>query len=379
MWDLLGLSDGDEAVYRHCLTHPGSTARQAARAMGVSEDRVAASRKRLIASGLLRREQSGEVRATPAGPALIAERLRDQLDAEHARRRTEVSVFQIELTRLINDHLLAPSTSARPQVDRITSADLAEVRIAELLCSARAEVVLARPVTEPGGRAEHAPVIPAELKAAERGVDVRAIYPPTMLLSPAGRRLVDHEIRAGIAIRTAPTPAATMTIIDRCVAVLVDHRNGDNPTTLLVREALLVHTLHHLFEAFWAQASDATSFFVDGMAAPIAEVSAEERLVLQLLGDGLKDESVAKRLGISVRSVRRKISDLLRRLRAESRFQAGVLAAQRGWIAHTHGHSCTPAATANSDTFRAGAAPATYHVPLCPDCVARLGERDPFP
>ena len=48
--------------------------------------------------------------------------------------------------------------------------------------------------------------------------------------------------------------------------------------------------------------------------------------------DAFEDELVAKRLGISVRTVRRKISDLQHRLRAKSRFQTGVMATERGWV-----------------------------------------------
>lgn len=378
MWDLLGLNDRDEAVYRHFLSHPGATVGQAARATNLSEAQVTATRNRLIACDLLRREQSGDIRVTPAGPALIAERLRDALDAEHARRRHEVSKFQAEMTHLINEHLLAPSRSSRPQVDRIVNIDYAVMRMAELLCSARAEVVCVKPGDERRGSSERDLIMPAELKAAERGVDVRAIYPPTQLLSPGVRRLIDHHIRAGVVVRTAATPATTLTIIDRCVAVVIDHRNVEIPPTLVVREAVLVYALHQLFESCWAHASDATSFLSDGAAKCIGEVSAEERMVLQLLGDGLKDESVAKRLGISVRSVRRKISHLLRRLQADSRFQAGVLAAQRGWIHQTPRQAIPDGEASSTDIFRARPASSAHHSQLCLGCVAPVGEGDAF-
>ena len=48
------------------------------------------------------------------------------------------------------------------------------------------------------------------------------------------------------------------------------------------------------------------------------------RRAMVMNGEGLKDEAVAKKLGVSVRTVRRKIYELQQRLGADSRFQAGV-------------------------------------------------------
>ena len=45
-----------------------------------------------------------------------------------------------------------------------------------------------------------------------------------------------------------------------------------------------------------------------------------------------KDEQIARALGMSVRTVRRRVADLMDELGADSRFQAGVEAVRRGWI-----------------------------------------------
>ncbi|MFE0509861.1 helix-turn-helix transcriptional regulator [Streptomyces sp. NPDC058964] len=57
-----------------------------------------------------------------------------------------------------------------------------------------------------------------------------------------------------------------------------------------------------------------------------------ERQVLELLAAGHLDESIARQLNISVRTCRRIIATLMDRLEARSRFQAGVIAAARGWM-----------------------------------------------
>ncbi|WP_234373185.1 LuxR C-terminal-related transcriptional regulator [Streptomyces sp. H-KF8] len=51
-----------------------------------------------------------------------------------------------------------------------------------------------------------------------------------------------------------------------------------------------------------------------------------------MLGDGLTDEGISRKMGVSIRTVRRTMADLMRRLNAQSRFQAGTEAVRRGWI-----------------------------------------------
>ena len=56
------------------------------------------------------------------------------------------------------------------------------------------------------------------------------------------------------------------------------------------------------------------------------------RLLLEQLARGAKDEQIARTLGLSLRTVRRRVADLMDDLGAGSRFQAGVEAVRRGWI-----------------------------------------------
>ena len=58
-----------------------------------------------------------------------------------------------------------------------------------------------------------------------------------------------------------------------------------------------------------------------------------ERKLLSLLVSGSTDTVAAAAIGVSVRTVRRMVRDLMNRLGARSRFQAGAKAAERGWLA----------------------------------------------
>lgn len=65
-----------------------------------------------------------------------------------------------------------------------------------------------------------------------------------------------------------------------------------------------------------------------GATAPAAQpISAREWQVLQLLAQGCTDEAAARSLGVSLRTVRRVTAELMEKLGAKSRFQAGLKAA----------------------------------------------------
>ena len=49
-----------------------------------------------------------------------------------------------------------------------------------------------------------------------------------------------------------------------------------------------------------------------------------------MLTTGLTDEAAARRMGMSLRTYRRRVAELMRLLEAESRFQAGVRAGELG-------------------------------------------------
>jgi DNA-binding NarL/FixJ family response regulator len=83
-----------------------------------------------------------------------------------------------------------------------------------------------------------------------------------------------------------------------------------------------------LFESLWAGAQG----LEEALAAGVPAASELDRSVLMLMSSGVKDEAAARQLGISDRTYRRHVADILIRLGASSRFQAGVEAVRRGWL-----------------------------------------------
>ena len=91
-----------------------------------------------------------------------------------------------------------------------------------------------------------------------------------------------------------------------------------------VRQRGIVEVVTSYFEELWRR------------ALPAAELedlpNAERRLLLAELASGAQDEQIARRLGVSLRTVRRRVAELLEELGATSRFEAGVEAARRAWL-----------------------------------------------
>lgn len=63
-----------------------------------------------------------------------------------------------------------------------------------------------------------------------------------------------------------------------------------------------------------------------------AAIGEQIRLLLAQLASGAKDEHIARTLGLSLRTVRRRIAALMSDLGVDTRFQAGAEAVRRGWL-----------------------------------------------
>lgn len=71
---------------------------------------------------------------------------------------------------------------------------------------------------------------------------------------------------------------------------------------------------------------------VDAMDAVDLEPTVATQRLLRLMRTGAIDETIARELGVSLRTVHRRITRLQNLLGARSRFQLGVIACERGWV-----------------------------------------------
>lgn len=169
------------------------------------------------------------------------------------------------------------------------------------------------------------PVIGAAFKGAlGQGRRARSIYP--VLALQQARSVLTDRVAAGEEIRFLPEVPSRMAIVGDARALVPQHPGAGNERAVVLRDEGLVSTLKLLFEELWGRA-------VALPVAPRDDVRPDgRRLLLRELAAGARDEQIARSLGIGLRTVRRRIAELMLELGAESRFQAGVEAVRRGWI-----------------------------------------------
>lgn len=172
----------------------------------------------------------------------------------------------------------------------------------------------------------------AQEAVSDRGVKYRVVYQQAVLEDPAILAAVRTAIGLGEEARTFPDVPIRMVIADGKRALLVlpygSGPSGDEPTdadAVLVYPSTLLDALVRLFDSIW------------GLAVPIQDLddtsgSDEHRHLLRLMATGLTDASIARELGVSERTVQRRITRLHQLLGANTRFLLGVQAVKRGWI-----------------------------------------------
>lgn len=325
MLEALGLDSTTESVYRALLTHPEWGVSAIAHHAGLDEDVVRRALDRLTELELLRNPagRPGELR--PVSPTVGLSTLLAQTQADLAFRQR-----QIEQTRMVVEAISAEYNAVRPTdsgaTTRLVGLDAVRVRLEELAHGAKRECL------SMVGGAQHGDTLeasqPLDQLALQRGVSIRSIYQESFRNHPGTLRYAKWLVELGGHARTVPVLPLRIVIIDGEVALVPLEPSDPRSGALEIRSTAVSAAMVSLFEHVWAAATP----FGDPPARDEGQPSPQERALLQLLADGHTDEAAARELGLSLRTVRRMASDLMTRLGARSRFQAGARATARGWL-----------------------------------------------
>jgi DNA-binding CsgD family transcriptional regulator len=105
---------------------------------------------------------------------------------------------------------------------------------------------------------------------------------------------------------------------------------SEAPGSAWVREPAVATLLAAIFDSIWVTALPAATRARSSAAD--ASPTAAETALLRLLAADLTYPAIARRLGVSSRTVERRVALLTARLQARGRFQALHEAARRGWL-----------------------------------------------
>ncbi|MFI7691251.1 hypothetical protein ACIBQ6_19425 [Nonomuraea sp. NPDC049655] len=155
----------------------------------------------------------------------------------------------------------------------------------------------------------------------ERSITSRIIYERDFIDRLGALRLIEEMAGAGRLARVLPSLPMKLYLVDDRFALLMLHYESPDSAALLVHPSGLLEALSRLFEGTWERALPMR--LTGSREAP----QDDERLIALLL-TGLTDEAVARQLGIGYRTAQRRIDELMARLGAHTRFQAGVQAAR---------------------------------------------------
>ncbi|HEY7177323.1 MAG TPA: helix-turn-helix transcriptional regulator [Micromonosporaceae bacterium] len=254
-----------------------------------------------------------------------------------------------------------------------------EPSVARVMSCARSEILL----VEPGGDARWPWTIdlaPLMAAAVARGCQVRVLF-GRLPSATSARLFARRASAAGAELRAGGAPDQTMMAVDATAALLP----SDGADVTMVTQPQVVRMLRGFADVAWSRATAIrpnaapqlesparigaeplvdTAGRLTGAplgetagrvtAAPLGDrlsLSVRSRIplpvrvdpasdsshrslqqrIVQLLADGAKDETIARALGMSVRTCRRHIADIMRRLDAVSRFQAGANAVRLGF------------------------------------------------
>ncbi len=162
---------------------------------------------------------------------------------------------------------------------------------------------------------------PPQLAAGAR---YQMIYQVSYASAPVGARIVAESARLGEEVRYRPDIPVKMLHVDDSVALLSTDRAAR--TAVLIRAPALLAMLASWFDLLWTDTGTISPGTGDD--PPLTD---GQRRVLELLAvEG--DEVIARRLRLSITTVRRHVKAIYTALGVDNRFAAGVAAAKRGWI-----------------------------------------------
>lgn len=325
-----GLTAGQEQVYRHLVGTGPVTVDDLARTTGTDRDRVAAALDGLRDHGLVTTQGGDPPRYTAAPPDMAFSPL--LLRGQEALAQAQQAVAQLAQEHRSN----ALRHDATQLVEVVTGTAGIRQAVRNIQLSAHDEMLWfcrAGHVAMPSSDNDE------EFAAMERGVRYRVIYEQALLEEPGMLDSLVLGVRAGEEARATARLPVRLAVADRTLALcpLVSGQDGSTqPTAALVRDSNLLTALIALFESYWTAA---TPLQVVGggahrldAASPGSPVSGEERELLSLLVAGVTDKAIATRLGISTRTVQRRVSDLMAMVNAQTRMQLAWQVAQRGWL-----------------------------------------------
>ncbi|MER5896028.1 helix-turn-helix domain-containing protein [Streptomyces sp. NPDC001876] len=327
MLDVLGLEPDDERVYRALLGRPNSTAVLLSDQLDMPQADIDKALCHLVGWGLVIR--SADELFTAAPPAMA-------LGALISRRQDGLRMAEQALVTFAEEHRAAMTgNSISDLIEVVTGVDAIRHRFLQVQQAARTQVrtfITAPFVAVPPGENSAEPV------AIGRGVHFRAVLDRAVLAEPGIIADAVDSMRNGVQLRVADQLPMKLVLADADLGLVpLAVTPAGEPGAVLLHRSGLLDALDALFETVWRTAHPLELSGTGGESDPAVELGAEgptdlDRKILALLLAGLTDPTAATQLGLSPRTLHRRLRHLMDLAGVRTRMQLGGHAVRHGWV-----------------------------------------------
>ncbi|RCG24751.1 LuxR family transcriptional regulator [Streptomyces diacarni] len=238
-------------------------------------------------------------------------------------------------TETADQLLLSEGDAAVPgRIRHIEGYEAVRAAIGEVLWRARREILTAQP-DEPRPEATLDMVSAAVRDPLARGVTMRTLFQHSARFSEPAKRYVQQVMgHRRVEVRTLPEFFERLIIVDGEVALIPGA--GHPHSAALIRDGVVVAFLAGVYDRAWVRAEQFPFRPVRAADAAREVIPDVRRAIKALLIEGRSDKAIARRLGMSLRSVQGHIASLREQYGAEHRFQLGYRMARGEYaVAHT--------------------------------------------
>lgn len=311
----VGLDDVHSSVYVYLLGRQGADVDMVATECGISVSDARRALRVLHRCGLVEPMQ-GHPSQYLAAPPDVA------IDAVVLRKQRELDELRASARELVRRQ---PGTGSGQALEFVSGNEAVLAAVAALEHGAQEEVLVVDCPPYLMGTLFNS----SELQGLARGVRYRAVYHAPVLQDPERLEHLQRYVDAGEECRAIPHTELKMLIADRQAAIVPVIFGQHADERMVIRGSALIDTLVFAFETLWSQA---TPMECASDGARPDQLDRKHADVLRLMATGAKDRAIARALDVTPRTVIRRISRIMDLLSADTRFQAGVQAARRGWL-----------------------------------------------
>jgi hypothetical protein len=317
------------ALYKFTVENPQWSEVEALTALGLDRCRLRVAIDVLNSLGLFRPSADPAHTWDAVGPeTAIAELLIDE-ETELRRRQADIASVRREILCLAPAYYEARRSRYRAEaVDVVRDAATARRLLAYWSRRAGKQICIAHPgsgMSAEGLRRS----LELDIPVLDKGVAIRTVLQHSTRHHLPTRQYAATVVSLGAQIRTVPIVPRRMIVFDSEVAFVPLEGGRPEQGAAVVKEPAVIDCLMANFELLWTTAKPYPVGHVDHDSGGDDDV---RQVILEHLAMGFKDDVISRRLGLSVRTCRRHIAAIMERLNASSRFQAGVLARERGML-----------------------------------------------